>query len=284
MKKDSFYIVEVKFNNINNLDQFNEEVILLFNIDGIEEFTVDEQEIDEIFQEDACTRRGVPQEILDNIEKIKEKEGIAYKYYFFTEEAEGAYQFSDYLKEKEIVLENKIYKKECLDWNAEWKKHYAPIKITDEIIIIPEWYKKDGHKNIKSNIYINPGMGFGTGEHETTYLCLILFTKIKEHLKEKALCLDFGCGSGILGISGIKKNNLIVDFIDIDPMVLDNCYQNLLLNFEEEKLQGHALVKRDRFIFEKKYKIIFSNILEYVLINEKENILNSLDQDGLLIL
>jgi ribosomal protein L11 methyltransferase len=125
-------------------------------------------------------------------------------------------------------------------------------------------------------------MGFGTGTHETTYLCLNLFDKISDQLKPGSHCLDFGCGSGILGIAALKIKRMPVLFCDIDKNALDNCVQNLVLNFEGENLEGSKLVIRERY-HPSEYDLVFANILEHVLIMEKEIILASLKGNGFLI-
>jgi ribosomal protein L11 methyltransferase len=72
-------------------------------------------------------------------------------------------------------------------------------------------------------------------------------------------------------------------FCDIDKSALDNCVQNIVLNFEGENIEGSKLVIRDRFIPSKKFDLVFANILEHVLIIEKEALLSSLKVGGFLI-
>ena len=90
-----------------------------------------------------------------------------------------------------IVLEEK----ESQDWNESWREHYSSIQITEEFSICPSWEEPKSEKYIK----IYPGLGFGTGEHETTELCLAASWSLGVDSFES--CLDFGCGSGILGIT-----------------------------------------------------------------------------------
>ena len=64
------------------------------------------------------------------------------------------------------------------------------------MVVVPAWQKApDG---AAYPVYIEPGMAFGTGNHETTSMCIELMQDLE--LKDKTV-LDMGCGSGILGIA-----------------------------------------------------------------------------------
>lgn len=285
VEKGNFNIVHVKFNDKSEAVNVSEIALSAFGADGIEEFSINEQLVDEILGDRAYSGGDVPLEVIDEVEdETKLREELRYKYYFFNGDIGRSEDFAAHLTENFPEIEVNIEIGEYADWNEEWRKHYAPIVVTDDLSVVPEWFKEEGYKENKNNIYINPGMGFGTGEHETTFLCLSLFDEFKTFIPEKSLCLDFGCGSGILGIGAIKLRDMQVDFIDIDPAALDNCLTNLQLNFHEEDLNGHALVARNRFEISEKYNLVFANILEHVLISEKPIILDSLADDGVLIL
>jgi ribosomal protein L11 methyltransferase len=95
-------------------------------------------------------------------------------------------------------------------------------------------------------------------------------------------CLDFGCGSGILGIAAMKTKKMRTHFCDIDRSALENCTQNLVLNFSGQNLEGTELIIRERYV-PKKYDLVFANILEHVLISEKPTIMDSIKSGGYLI-
>jgi ribosomal protein L11 methyltransferase len=280
-----FFIVTVKFDSEAKADEINDIALNSFHVDGIEEFSLDEATVDEILGERAYSGGDIPTEVIHEVEReTKATKDLNYKYYFFNGDLKRAEDFHSYLTENHPDFEKTIEQNEFSDWNEEWKKHYAPIEVADGLRVVPEWYKEDGYKDNKDDIYINPGMGFGTGEHETTFLCLKLFEGIKENLTEKGLCLDFGCGSGILGIGAVKKKDMQVDFVDIDPAALDNCLVNLKLNFHENDLNGHVLTIRERYEQGEKFELVFANILEHVLILEKPVILDALKEGSYLIL
>ena len=280
-----FFIINAVFRSVEQSEELNEIALSSFHADGVEEFSIDEAMVDEILGERAYSGGDIPTEVISEVEsEVKSRNEISFRYYFFNGDLKRAEDFYRFIQENHEDITVSCEKQEFSDWNEEWKKHYSPIEVTKNLKVVPEWFKEENHRENSDNIYINPGMGFGTGEHETTYLCLKLYDSVSKEIEDKGLCLDFGCGSGILGIGAIKKNDMVVDFIDIDPAALDNCHENLKLNFYEEKLNGHRLMIRERFKVNEKYNLVFANILEHVLVSEKPNILNSLNGGGYLVL
>ncbi|CAA6658188.1 unnamed protein product [Spirodela intermedia] len=70
-------------------------------------------------------------------------------------------------------------------------------------------------------------MAFGTGEHPTTRLCLILLNGL---IKGGEAVLDYGTGSGILGIAAVKMGAAFSVGVDIEPQALSSARQNIALN------------------------------------------------------
>ena len=279
MPEKYFYSLEVQFNNISPEDYFNinKGAFENFNCQGIEEFNLNENSVDEILGKEALLGAEVNEYIIEKIEKsINQGKAFSVKYSFLEQEDAAEFQsFLGSLKKDILTFLNKnIYE----DWNKEWKKHYKTIDISQRLRIVPEWERE---KDLEGKILINPGMGFGTGSHETTYLCLKF---LDEFSKGPERCLDFGCGSGILGIAAIKLFNSKVDFVDVSKEALENCHENLILNFKENSLQGSSIIIRDRFIPKKEYDLIFANILEVVLLAERDSILGCLKSKGKLII
>jgi ribosomal protein L11 methyltransferase len=283
-KKFNFVLVQFSRSNVEKSDLVNAYALEDFNCDGIEEFSLEEARVDEILGERAYSGGDISESLIDEIQAAtKDQDSFTYKYFFYQNDFENnTADFVCFLKEKYAELPLFCAQKNFEDWNAEWKKFYFPIIVSDRLEIIPEWLIESRKESQAQKIYIYPGMGFGTGTHETTYLCLSLFDKISDQLNSASSCLDFGCGSGILGITALKIKQMPTLFCDIDKSALDNCVQNLVLNFEGENLEGSKLVIRDRYVVEK-YDLVFANILENVLILEREVILNSLNKNGFLI-
>ncbi len=252
--------------------------------DGVEEFSLEESRVDEILGERAYSGGDIPESLIDEVQlATTNQESFTYKYFFYQDGFEkNSSDFVFFVKENFPELSLFTDQKNFEDWNAEWKKFYAPISVSEDIEVIPEWLINTHQNKSRHQVYIYPGMGFGTGTHETTYLCLVLFDKIHHEFSSSDSCLDFGCGSGILGITAMKTREMKTQFIDIDRSALDNCTQNLVLNFENQDISGTQLTIRDRYEVSK-YDLVFANILEFVLISEKEVLLSSLKKGGYLI-
>ena len=245
---------------------------------GIEEFSLTEEEVDAILGERSYSGGDLPETVIDEVESTVL--GRPANYRFFFDNAEAAQEFKSHCQ-KEILAEVQVEEHESQDWNAEWKKHYAPILVNDKFEIIPSWMT-DYKTKTPANIYIYPGMGFGTGSHETTFLCLKLLTE--ELNFPLSNVLDFGSGSGILGLATFKFfPDAQVDFYDIDPEANKNCYQNAELN-KLENLAFRLLLPEVREKLKPQYDLVFANILESILMLEKNYLIDVTRPQGALIL
>lgn len=116
------------------------------------------------------------------------------------------------------------------DWIEIWRKHYRPIPF-GKIVICPEWIdyeKKEGQEVVK----LDSNMAFGTGEHETTAMCIQFLEK---YVSNSDVVIDVGCGSGILGISAIKLGAKKAVLTDIDEVAIKTSKHNAKLNGVEDK-------------------------------------------------
>ena len=284
MEDRYYYSVSIKF--IDNLPL--KEVVMAKAVDdyfcqGVEDFSMDEEQVDEALGEKAFSGGSIPQDVLDEVESSQSiKDDQRVKFYFHEGDVlNNVDNFQKYLRKDFAHLDIEVEKNNWTDWNQEWRKSYKPIRVSSRLTIIPEW-EKEGWREKKEALFIYPGMGFGTGDHETTFLCLQMFDELNQN-NGLTHCLDFGCGSGILGMSALKLSSMKVDFCDIEIEALNNCKQNLELNFLPEQLDGQRLVSRKRFVPEKKYDLIFANILEHILIEEKNLLDECLKESGYLI-
>lgn len=112
------------------------------------------------------------------------------------------------------------------DWAENWKQYYKPFRVGGSLVVKPTWesYEPQAGDVI---IQLDPGMAFGTGTHETTYMCLELLEK---HLAHGMRVMDVGTGSGILAIAAAKLRAGSVLAIDIDPDAVKVAKENVELN------------------------------------------------------
>jgi len=246
---------------------------------GIEEYSMSEAEVDALLGDRSYSGGDLPQDVLDEVDAHQAMSPCNYRFFF--ESHEKALAFENQVKQV-YLCESQVEQSKVQDWNAEWKKHYAPIKIDSSLEIIPAW-QQDYKSTSEHILFINPGMGFGTGSHETTFLCLKLFS---QHLKNTSVrsVIDFGSGSGILGLATLKFfPNAKVDFYDIDLEANKNCYHNAEINDLEDK-NFRLLLPEVRECLNSKYDVVFANILENILILEKEELIRYVAPGGSLIL
>lgn len=162
------------------------------------------------------------------------------------------------------------------DWVNIWKKNYKPIHIGN-IVIVPKWLKYEA-KQDENVVYLDPGMAFGTGEHESTQLCLTLFSELNVSGKR---VLDIGTGSGILGITASVCGAEHVYMSDIDNIAVKSAKENAKLNklgaFDIvcDDLVSNATATGD---------IVFANITADILIMLSGQIGELVNKDGYIIL
>lgn len=164
------------------------------------------------------------------------------------------------------------------DWLQIWKNHFRPLHIGGRIVVCPEWikYEKQPHEEV---VLLDSNMAFGTGEHETTSMCLKL---LQEYLTPDSVCIDVGCGSGILGISAIKLGARHAYLTDIDYVAVKSATHNSEINGVSPKVTvAHADLLNDVKI---KGDIMLANITAEILCGLAPSIPKNLKEGGILIL
>ena len=110
---------------------------------------------------------------------------------------------------------------EDANWVAETQRQFPPIRAGRRLWIVPTWHAPPAPDAI--NIVLDPGSAFGTGSHPTTRLCLAW---LEEAIAPGDTVLDYGCGSGILGIAALKLGAAAATGVDIDPLALEAARYN----------------------------------------------------------
>jgi ribosomal protein L11 methyltransferase len=112
------------------------------------------------------------------------------------------------------------------DWAENWKQYYKPFRIGDRLVVKPSWevYAPQMGDVV---VELDPGMAFGTGTHETTFMCMEL---LQVYLREGERVMDVGTGSGILAIAAAKLGASRVLAVDIDPDAVRVAAENIAKN------------------------------------------------------
>ncbi|MFC1689470.1 50S ribosomal protein L11 methyltransferase [Pseudomonadota bacterium] len=121
------------------------------------------------------------------------------------------------------------------DWERAWMDRFAPMKFGSRLWIVPGGMSIP-HDPANIEIQLDPGLAFGTGTHPTTALCL----EWLDGIDVAALTVvDYGCGSGILGIAAALKGARKVVCVDNDPQALEATADNAARNGVDHMLSCH---------------------------------------------
>ena len=164
---------------------------------------------------------------------------------------------------------------EQVNWNEEWEKNFEPIDVDGKCHVRAPFHEKT---NAEFDIVIEPKMSFGTGHHETTHMMI-------QHLLETDLVgkktLDMGCGTAILAILAEMKGAQPIDAIDIDNW----CYLNSIENAERNNCKHISVYEGEAsLLVGKKYDVIIANINRNILLNDMQQYVDCLNENGTLFL
>jgi ribosomal protein L11 methyltransferase len=147
---------------------------------------------------------------------------------------------------------HKIDQLEDKDWEREWMVNFHPMQFGQRLWICPSW--RDVPDPHAVNVMLDPGLAFGTGTHPTTALCL---TWLDGLALDNETVVDFGCGSGILGIAALKLGAKRVVGIDIDPQAIQASQDNANRNGVGEKIELYLPADQPTLLAD----VVLANIL-----------------------
>lgn len=116
-------------------------------------------------------------------------------------------------------------------WEREWLRDFHPMRFGERLWVCPGDVKPPVADAVV--IRLDPGLAFGTGTHPTTALCL---DWLDEHRPQGKTVVDFGCGSGILGIAAARLGARTVLCVDSDPQALAATSENAARNGVADRL------------------------------------------------
>ncbi len=164
-------------------------------------------------------------------------------------------------------VENKDWERVCLD-------DLKPQQFGKRLWVCPSWLTPPEPDAV--NLILDPGLAFGTGTHPTTGLCL---TWLAEHELNKKTVIDYGCGSGILGIAALKLGASHVSAVDIDEQALIATQQNAKTNH----IDSHQLVVDYPDKLNIQADILIANILLAPLLSLRPRFETLLSSKGTLV-
>ena len=183
----------------------------------------------------------------------------------------------------ETILKRSNYRIEILedkDWEREWMQHYQPMQFGDKLWVCPSWIEPPDPQ--ATTLLLDPGLAFGTGTHPTTALCL---TELSGMNLDGLQIVDYGCGSGILGVATLKLGAKHVLCVDNDPQALVASRDNAQRNGVAESALTVALPERvDLPPLAAKTDVVIANILAGPLVELSDTLLQFLKPGGTLIL
>ncbi len=192
-------------------------------------------------------------------------------------------QIDEESKYGKLTIETKDVKED--DWANNWKQYFKPFEVGSKFIIKPSW--DDSPKvNDRIILEIDPGSSFGTGQHETTKLCIMQLEKKVNH---DFHILDMGCGSGILSLASLLLGAGKVTSVDIDENSTRITRENFEKNhIEKERFNVYCGNVIDNEELQKKigyyvYDIVVANIVADVIIAMKDIFKKFLKENGTLI-
>jgi ribosomal protein L11 methyltransferase len=112
------------------------------------------------------------------------------------------------------------------DWAEAWKEHFHVERYGERIVVVPTWREYEPREG-EAVLTLDPGMAFGTGQHETTRMCLEALERV---VRPGSRVLDVGCGSGILAIAAGKLGAGDVVAVDVDPVCIEVTSSNAAAN------------------------------------------------------
>ncbi|PAV24613.1 50S ribosomal protein L11 methyltransferase [Tamilnaduibacter salinus] len=162
------------------------------------------------------------------------------------------------------------------DWERAWMDDFQPIRFGQRLWIVPSWHSAPDPD--AANLVLDPGLAFGTGTHQTTALCL-------EWLDGQDLTgqqvIDYGCGSGILGLAALLLGARHFVGVDTDPQALEATRENTRRNEIDESRVALYLPDNDP---EMEADLVLANILAQPLMSLAGKLASRVREGGWIVL
>lgn len=167
------------------------------------------------------------------------------------------------------------------DWSTSWQKYFKPYEIVPGLVIKPSW--ETFHASANQHVLeMDPGMAFGTGQHESTRLALSLTAACCQNPQNSVdTVLDVGTGTGILAMAAAVFGARKVTAIDNDPEAVIVAATNVQHNSLDAAIQVSTTPLAD---IQDNFDLICANIVHNVLVEMAPEFQRLLTTGGHIIL
>ncbi len=182
-----------------------------------------------------------------------------------------------------MTIEPAVSELADVDWKNSYKAHFKASKF-GRLNWVPVWERDTFVPATGEEVlWLDPGMAFGTGNHETTRLCCKRLTDFVARRGTAGRVIDAGCGSGILALSAAKLGFQHIIGFDNDPEAI---------RVSEENSAANGLVNRVKFqvgdivtgLSERQAELVLANIQADVLMRFAHELLGAVAPGGELVL
>jgi ribosomal protein L11 methyltransferase len=165
------------------------------------------------------------------------------------------------------------------EWRDSYRQHFHAWQF-GRLHWVPRWERESfrlpsGH----AVLWLDPGMAFGTGNHETTRLCV---ERLVPLVRSGSRVIDAGCGSGILALSAALLGAGEVAAFDTDPEAVRVSGENAELNGLADRAQ--FFVGDLSWLAGRQADVVLSNIQADVLTRHARELTAAVAPGGTLIL
>ncbi len=168
------------------------------------------------------------------------------------------------------------------DWAESWKEHFHVERFGERIVVVPSWRTYDAAAG-DVVVTLDPGMAFGTGQHETTRMCI---EALEQAVQPGARVLDVGCGSGILAITAAKLGAREALAVDVDGDCVRVTDENARLNGVDRIVRARRGGLGEAWPFDEAaaaFDVVVANIIARVIIDLAAELAEALAAGGRLI-
>ena len=160
------------------------------------------------------------------------------------------------------------------DWERTCMIDFKPQHFGQRLWVCPSWIAPPEPDAV--NLILDPGLAFGTGTHQTTSLCL---TWLEQANLQQQYVIDYGCGSGLLGLAALKLGAQHVSAVDIDEQALLATQNNALNN----GITATQLTVGQPELLQTPVDLIIANILLTPLLTLQKRFRELLNNAGMLV-